>query len=560
MDSNAEAKASTSPPEAAITDPKKAELNGNVPYHESVADPPERPDEKEAANSDLEAGKAHSDSTLDEAPEPAADANIVGWNGEDDPHNPMNWSATARWGHVAIISGITFVTPLASSMFAPGVPELMAEFHSDSQTLAGFVVSVYILGFAIGPLVLAPLSELYGRLIIYHCCNVLFLIFTIACAVSSSLGMLIAFRFLAGCVGSAPLTIGGGTIADLIPQARRGAAMAIYAMGPLLGPVIGPVIGGFLTQAKGWRWVFWLLAIISGVIVISTLVFMRETYGVVLLERKTAALRKSTGNPALRSKFDKNISAKTLFWTAIVRPTKMLLFSPIVLLLSIYLAISYGYLYLLFTTFTIVFEDQYGFSSGTVGLSFLGIGVGCLLGLLFVGIVSDRIVKSKSAKGEMKPEYRLPPLIWAAPLLPVSLFWYGWSAEKHVHWIVPIIGTGLTGFSMIASWVCIIPLPILTPTTISSTLIFSLASFQMAILTYLIDAFTIYAASALAANTVLRSLCGAILPLAGQPMYSALGLGWGNSLLAFIALALCPVPVIFYRYGERIRKRSTVKF
>lgn len=149
-------------------------------------------------------------------------------------------------------------------MFAPGVPAVMREFKSTNIELGSFVVSVYVLGYAFGPLLIAPLSELYGRLYLYHACNVLFVIFTVACAVSSNLNMLIGFRFLAGCAGSAPLTIGGGTIADLIPQEKRGGAMSIWAMGSLIGPVIGPVVGGFLSQAKGWRWVFWILAIAVG--------------------------------------------------------------------------------------------------------------------------------------------------------------------------------------------------------------------------------------------------------------------------------------------------------
>lgn len=141
-------------------------------------------------------------------------------------------------------------SPLASSMFAPGIPQVMRDFHSNSESLATFVVSVYVLGFAIGPLLVAPLSEMYGRIPLYFSNFVLFVIFTIACAVSSNLSMLIGFRFLQGCVGSAPLTIGGGTIADLMPQERRGGALAIWAMGPLLGPVIGPVAGGYLVEAK----------------------------------------------------------------------------------------------------------------------------------------------------------------------------------------------------------------------------------------------------------------------------------------------------------------------
>ena len=223
---------------------------------------------------------------------------------------------------------------------------------------------------------------------------------------------------------------------------------------------------------------------------------------------------------------------------------KLLVFSPIVLALSTYMAVVYGYLYLLFTTITEVYEGQYHFSQGTVGLTYLGIGVGSIAGVIIFGIASDKILKAKSKTGEMKAEYRLPPMIPGSFLVPIGcefllqscelsltnvsiVFVYGWTADKHVFWIVPILGTGLVGLGLLATF--------------------------MPIQTYLVDAFTIYAASALAANTVLRSLVGAVLPLAGQKMYATLGLGWGNSLLAFIALAMCPIPVIFYRYGEKIR-------
>lgn len=147
-------------------------------------------------------------------------------------------------------------------MFTPGVSQVLAEFNSDNKELASFVVSVYVLGYAFGPLIIAPLSELYGRLVIYHTCNILFVILTVACAVSSNFNMLIGFRFLEGTFGSCPLTIGGGTIADMIVQEKRGAVLAIWALGPLMGPVIGPVAGGYVTQAIGWRWVFWIIAIV----------------------------------------------------------------------------------------------------------------------------------------------------------------------------------------------------------------------------------------------------------------------------------------------------------
>lgn len=138
----------------------------------------------------------------------------------------------------------------------------MAGFGETSNMLASFVVSVYILGFAIGPLIIAPFSEMYGRFWIYNVCNVLFVVFNVACAVSTNLDMLIVFRFFAGCAGSSPLTIGGGSVADLFRPEQRAGAIALWGMGPLLGPVLGPVCGGYLVQAKGWPWVFWVLAII----------------------------------------------------------------------------------------------------------------------------------------------------------------------------------------------------------------------------------------------------------------------------------------------------------
>ena len=170
-------------------------------------------------------------------PSDPSDPDIVDWASPDDPAKALNWTAKKKWGNIAVISSITFLTPLASSMFAPGIPELMREFNSTNETIASFLLSIYILGYAIGPLIIAPLSELYGRLIVYHTCNFLFIIFTIACAVAPNIGSLLFFRLLEGCAGSAPLTIGGGSIADMILQEKRGGAMAIYALGPILGPV-----------------------------------------------------------------------------------------------------------------------------------------------------------------------------------------------------------------------------------------------------------------------------------------------------------------------------------
>lgn len=302
-----------------------------------------------------------------------------------------------------------------------------------------------------------------------------------------------------------------------------------------MSTVIGPIAGAYLVQDAGWRWVFRVLAIAAGVMTVFTFLTMRESYASVLLKRKAQKLRQETGNDKLRSKLDNGLSPKEVFMRAIVRPLKMLCLSPIVFLLSLYMAVVYGYLYLVFTTITGLFEEVYGFSQGTAGLSFLGIGVGMLLGLVFFGATSDKVVTILANRndGERKPEYRFPHMMIGAVMIPVGLFWYGWSAQARVHYIMPIIGTGFVGCGLLAIF--------------------------MPVGTYLVDAFTIYAASAMAANTVLRSLVGAFLPLAGPQMYATLGLGWGNSLLGFIAIAMWPVPVLFFIYGERIRKSKRFK-
>ncbi|KUJ12853.1 MFS general substrate transporter [Mollisia scopiformis] len=454
---------------------------------------------------------------------------VVDFDGLDDPAKAQNWRPGKKWTMITVLALMTFISTLASTMFAPSVPSVMMEFRSTSTTLSTFVVSVYVLGNATGPLILAPLSELFGRAPVYHATNALYVICTAACALSANLSMLIVFRFFAGAMGAAVLSLGGGTITDLFIPEQRGTAMAVWSLGPLLGPVVGPVAGGFISSALGWRWIFWILTIASGVVTIAYYFFVPESYSPALLEKKASLLRER-GNPYLRSKLASPLSRSATLYRAIVRPTQMLLFCPVVTLLSIFIAVVYGQLYLLYTTITFVFEEQYHFAYRTSGLAFLGLGVGMLLGAGIFGAVSDRTLKAKEKENGLKPEYRLPVMMYGIVIIPIGLVIYGWTAEKHVMWIAPIIGTAFVGAGMMATFA------------------------------YLVDAFPLYSASAVAANTVLRSIAGAFLPLAGPRMYSSLGLGWGNSLLALIAVMLIPFPALLIIYGERLRKLSRFEF
>jgi multidrug resistance protein len=342
-------------------------------------------------------------------------------------------------------------------MFAPAVHLLPVHFYLSSIT-STLVVSIFVLGFAFGPLIIAPLSEIYGRRPAYVVSMLFFLIFTIACAVSTSLPMLIVFRLLAGVVGSTSITIGSATVGDLLPPERRGGGIALMAMGPLLGPVVGPIIGGYLSDAEGWRWIFWLQSIVAGLLFLLGLVFLKETYPVVILEGKAQALRKETGNTLLRSALHDGLTPQERIRNSIVRPLKMLFTEPIVLVLSVFVAFLFGNLYLFLTSFPRVFTEQYGFSTQNTGLTYIGLGVGMFFGMAMAGKGSDVLYRLlvKRNNGNVVPEYRLPPLVISAPLVAVAFFWYGWSAEAKTHWIVPILGTVFFGMGMMPAFVSIL--------------------------------------------------------------------------------------------------------
>ncbi|KAK4897051.1 hypothetical protein LTR49_028064 [Elasticomyces elasticus] len=162
---------------------------------------------------------------------------------------------------MAIISTITFLTPLASTIIAPGVPHILQSFNTPNETIGSLTVSIYLLGYAIGPLFLAPMSELYGRMPVLNICTTFFVVWSVACALAPNVGSLLVFRTLAGVAGACPLAIGGGSIADLFAQEERGMAMSFSIAGPLVGPVLGPIAGGYSDEYKGWRWSLWIIAV-----------------------------------------------------------------------------------------------------------------------------------------------------------------------------------------------------------------------------------------------------------------------------------------------------------
>ncbi|KAJ5915839.1 MFS transporter [Penicillium verhagenii] len=448
------------------------------------------------------------------------DPNLVDWDGDDDPENPRNWSTRTKWANIGIISILALITNMAPTMCAPGVAQIAADLHITSTVVSTLAITLYVLGISIGPMFTSPLSEIYGRVPVYHGTMFVFVMFIIGDALSKTTAQYMVFGFISGCAGGTPMALGGGSIADLTTIQERAMAMALFSLGPLAGPVLGPVIGGFVAAGKAFG--------------IASIVLMRETHPKVILNRKAARMRATTGNSDLRSKLDSTISPRQVVLQVLVRPLMLLVRSPILLVISLYVALVFGVMYLLFTTFTGVFEGQYGFSTAISGLTYLGLGVALLFSMFIFNVFNARVLAARmKADGvqQTRPEYRLIFMVWFSPFVAFGLFLYGWTAYYQIHWIVPIIGTFLMGFG---AYFVIMPAQL-----------------------YLVDVFgSEAAASALGANNLLRYISSTFLPLAGPSMYKTLNYGWGNSLLGFLALAFLPGPILFYKYGERLRAKT----
>ncbi|KAL6713530.1 hypothetical protein ACLMJK_008995 [Lecanora helva] len=480
---------------------------------------------------DLEANESEKKETVLSTKDP----NLISWDGTDDPANPKNWTLGRKWAATVVVSFFTFISPVSSSMVAPALNAIAKEFDIKSEVESQLVLSIFVLAYAIGPLFWGPMSEVYGRVPILQSSNLFYVVFNVACGASKTKGQMIAFRFLSGLGGSAPLAVGGGVLGDCWRSEERGRAISTYSLAPLLGPAIGPIAGGFIAENTTWRWVFWATSLAAGLIQISGLFLLRETYPPILLHRKAEKLRKESGNASLHTEFeDPQRSLANIMKHSLVRPFVMLGTQPIVQALAIYAAYLYGIMYLVLSTFPTLWETVYKESVGVGGLNYISLGVGFFLGAQITAPINDRVYRRLKFKNNNvgRPEFRVPVMIPGSLLVPIGLFIYAWTAEKHTHWIGPNLGAAIFTAGVIIGF--------------------------QSVQTYLVDAYTRFAASAIAAATVLRSLAGFGFPLFAPAMYNGLGYGWGNSLLGFIAFSLgVPAPFVIWFYGQKLRERST---
>ncbi|KAG6877679.1 hypothetical protein C0993_005099 [Termitomyces sp. T159_Od127] len=347
---------------------------------------------------------------------------VVGWDGPDDPVNPRNWNKRRRWVVTLVVSLFTFISPVGSSISSPALPQISKDLGiMPGSSLENMSLSIFVLAYALGPLIWGPLSELYGRLVILQVSNIWFL----------------------GFGGAAPQSLGGGVVGDLWSPEERAVAMSIYSLAPLVGPSTGPLVGGWIAERATWPWAFWSVSIADALLQVIGFIYLRETYAPELLKRKARKMRRSTGNEKLRSPFER----PDRHWTAImargmVKPIVFLGKEPIVQVFALYMAVLYGVLYLSLTTFVEVFTGLYGETSGIAGIHYLAIALGSTFG----GQVGARVLNSVYRKLKAKnggigtPEMRLPLLMVSATTLPIGLVIYGWTANARLFWLIPDLG------------------------------------------------------------------------------------------------------------------------
>ncbi|KAL9101809.1 MAG: hypothetical protein Q9163_002980 [Psora crenata] len=503
----------------------------------SVADPVSRLDDEDG---DLE--KQLPDGTISQdgsgaalPPQTPKDPNIIDFEDLDDSVNPMHWGKGRKWIITVVLAVMTFGVTFTSSIFSTAATATASRYNVGTEvTVLG--TSLFVLGFAFGPIVWGPMSELYGRRSPLLLGIFGMSVFQIGVAVAQNIYTIFICRFFAGLFGSSTLAVVAGALADFWDPVQRGPALGLFSMMTFGGPVLGPVVGAFITDSRlGWRWTEWITVFFGFFVFAVGFIILPESYHPLILQTNARRLRHETNNWAIHAKADEEeINMRIIAEKYLFRPFKMFWMEPILLLITLYMGLIYGILYLFFIAFPISFSEERGWNPGVGALPFLSLLVGVILGGAYIGRWSKTTYLPKFQKtgGRVPPEERLPPMAIGGVVTTVGLFWWAWSSYPDVHRL----------------WVsqCLAGIPIGAGVLIT---------FVQG-LSYLVDCYKWIANSAIAASTFFRSLLGAGFPLFATAMYHKLGVQWATSLLAFLCLALIPVPILFYKFGKRIRGMS----
>lgn len=462
----------------------------------------------------------------------------VDFEGPTDPAHPLNWSTREKLLISVPLALFALVSAWGSSIFSVAVDFIAPKFHV-APVVINLGVSLYVSGYAFGPIVWSPLSEVYGRKITIMLSVFLFVCFTFAAATAQDIQTLMIARFFSGASGSSPFTVGAAIFADMYGPKVRGKAVELFCLVLFCGPLLAPVVGGFIVESYlGWRWLLYITGIMSGAVFILLCFFLKETFAPLILVDKAEQLRQQTGNWAIHAAHENvKIDFGQIVTKTIIRPWKMLATEPILLLISIYNGFCYCILYLLLSSYPYVFVKQYHWTLSHAMIPYIGVLVGMIIGVMSMVLgYEQRYVKRMETGAKIPPEARIEPMKPAGISFAVGLFLFFWSSNypQHVHWAVPTISGVFTGYGILG---------ILVPSVI-----------------YIIECYLVFAASALAGLTFLRSAMGASSPLFADFMFNGLGLNWTGLLLGLIAVGLAFVPFMFSIYGAKLRRMSKFAF
>ncbi|KAI9758562.1 MAG: hypothetical protein M4579_002997 [Chaenotheca gracillima] len=475
---------------------------------------------------------------------------IVTLSDLNDSENPAKWTSRKKMINLILISIQGTLAPIASSLLAVANLSVALDFKLTDLYTPNLPVATFLIGLGIGPLYLAPCSEVYGRRLVFNLSLAAFTLINVGCALAPSIAALSVMRFFSGLFGSAGPGIGSSIIADMYPREKRGKAQAIYNFGPTSGPILGGLFGSFIIAGTGsWRWMMWLMVIFPGATTIASALIIKETYAPYLIKKKAQLIERKSGRKC--NAFISKKDAPMLLRNAIIRPIKMLTQSPICMVMSLYMSLIYGILYLRLVTLPLLYGPVpkfglfcYKWNYNLTGLAYLGPGIGMFAGTAISILYMNRSYKwmakratrnispevaLKNAK-VAQPEFRIPFMLLGMIIVPVGNIIFAWSAEGELHWSIPLIGAAIGALGTVMAYTCI--------------------------QSYMVDAFEKYAASALATMTVCRSVMGCVFSIIGFELYRSLGYGWGTMVVSFICIAMIPIPIGLYYYGPRLRKHK----
>jgi len=449
-----------------------------------------------------------------------------------DSDNPQNWSNLYRW-YVTIVVSMLVVCVAYGSAIVTGGLGLIEDKYDVSLEVAILTCSIMVCGFAVGPLLWSPLSEIIGQRPVYIISLSLYTIFNIPCALSPNIGGLLVCRFLCGVFSSSGLSLAGGTIADIWNIEERGTAIAYFAAAPYCGPVLGPIVCGWINVGTGrLDLFFWVNMGFAGVILI-VVGMIPETYAPVILKRRAAKLRVEMDNQNIITEQEKvKLTLREIIRTSLIRPITMILTEPVLDLMCMYIVLIYAMLYAFFFAYPVIFTKLYGYNDGQVGLMFIPILIGAGFALIATPFIEKQFRQICHTRTPT-PEDRLVGALIGSPFIPISLFILGATSYKHIIWVGPASSGIAFGFGMVLCY--------------------------YSVNNYIIDSYQKFAASALAAKVFLRSGGGAAFPLFTTQMYDRLGLQWASWLLAFIGLAMVLIPYSFYYFGAKLRAKMGKK-